>query len=615
MKSPQQLSQEIIDIIKATGNYFVGNTSGMNNDGTVNVYHPKGYSVSAIAANPISSGEVIVFKVNDIWYAFGEQRTVVKQDILIQRKSRAIAVSNYPVITLFGKVIIEEANQTLSIGGNQPKKQIKINNQLITVPFGENYISPKIYVIVICKGYIVNLKQKKYAAFFNWTYDHPFPNATYISIINNIKTEIVASRFTWYLGYGLWIGSNADSEYFSFAIVNGVLTDYSASNSYIVENKVHPFLIYNDCITTYNTWEGVFTFERRVIGYEVSTGSFGLASESYKERLNGYAPVLNFEKHYIKQSISCEREFDIIIKGPFLTISPGFTELSNSFSIVNKETSATQPLNSDDFFIAAFNGIGGSPGGSVTYPTSKNPGTTFSFTVIVSSSFNSDYLNNLPVMGIFYLEDGYYLIKGNITNVSNTVSSIYVEQVIVNGLPEIAFRRVLTVTMTIVSHSKKLKTFPSFINPAISERSIVFSDNGSFHCFYMAMGFRFSNYFYIGNFFTKQTMKPIVYAPLAVSVAASSASPPSNILTSLYHLPSDFLKNLNFVNNRFYNVINSGKSLETWKLETNGDIKFEKIIDNIEYYDAKGLSHKTIDEDQETIVSFPRFYSYSYYPQ
>lgn len=99
MKTPQQLSQEIIDIIKATGNYFVGNTSGMSNDGTVNVYHPKGYSISAIAANPISSGEVIVFKVNDTWYAFGEQRTVVKQDVLIQRKLRGSEVI-YPVITL-----------------------------------------------------------------------------------------------------------------------------------------------------------------------------------------------------------------------------------------------------------------------------------------------------------------------------------------------------------------------------------------------------------------------------------------------------------------------------------------------------------------------------------
>lgn len=102
MKSPQQLSQEIIDIIKATGNYFVGNTSGMSNDGTVNVYHPKGYSISAIAANPISSGEVIVFNVNGIWYAFGEQRTVIKQDILIQRKSRAIVDNDYSVITLIG---------------------------------------------------------------------------------------------------------------------------------------------------------------------------------------------------------------------------------------------------------------------------------------------------------------------------------------------------------------------------------------------------------------------------------------------------------------------------------------------------------------------------------
>ena len=607
MKSPQQLSQEIIDIIKATGNYFVGNTSGMSNDGTVNVYHPKGYSISAIAANPISSGEVIVFNVNGVWYAFGEQRTVIKQDILIQRKSRAIVSDDYPVITLFGKVIIADNNQILSIGGNQPKKQIKINNQLITVPFGEDDNSSETYTI--CNGYIVNLNKKEYAAFFDWNYGYPFyhpdnPNVTYISIINNIKTEIVAGRFASYLGYGLWTNES------SLVIRNGVLTDYSASNS-IVENEINPLLTYNDYIITRNTWEGVFTFKRQVIDYEVSIQNV-LLSESYKDNLNGYAPVLNFEKHYIKQSISCERES---YRSPgtqfvdFITRFPAFTELSNSFSIVNKETSATQPLNSDDFLIARFQEIENSFGGSVTYPTSKNPGTTFGFTVIVSSSFNSGYLNNLPVMSVFYIDDGFYFIKANITNVSNTtVSSTYVEQVIVNGLPKIAFRRVLTVIMTIVSHSKKLKSLPSF------DQATVVSDNGSFHCFYLTMGLK-SPLFTFGNYFlTKQTMKPIAYTPLTFFVdgdlAESFATLGGGVFNPryLHYLPSNFLKNLNFVNNRFYNVINFGKSVEIWKLETNGDIKFEKIIDNIEYYDAKGLNRR------ETGVSYPRFYSYSYYP-
>ena len=125
MKSPQQLSQEIIDIIKATGNYFVGNTSGMSNDGTVNVYHPKGYSVSAIAANPISSGEVIVFNVNGTWYAFGEQRTVVKEDILVLRKSRARDDEEYSVKTIF--TISNNTTETLSVylGGDRTSKQLR----------------------------------------------------------------------------------------------------------------------------------------------------------------------------------------------------------------------------------------------------------------------------------------------------------------------------------------------------------------------------------------------------------------------------------------------------------------------------------------------------------
>lgn len=124
MKSFQQLSQEIIDIIKATNNYFIGNTSGMNNDGTVNVHHPKGYSVNAIAANPISSGEVIVFNVNNTWYAFGEQRTVVKEDVLIQRKSRAKKIEVYPVKTLYVIYNNQIELSVIYLGGNETSREI-----------------------------------------------------------------------------------------------------------------------------------------------------------------------------------------------------------------------------------------------------------------------------------------------------------------------------------------------------------------------------------------------------------------------------------------------------------------------------------------------------------
>jgi hypothetical protein len=197
MKSPQQLSQEIIDIIKATGNYFVGNTSGMSNDGTVNVYHPKGYSISAIAANPISSGEVIVFNVNGTWYAFGEQRTVVKQDILILRKSRAIADDDYYVTVLYS--IRNGTINNLYIGGDRGRQLLNILELRSTVT----------------RGFITNLGRKEYscdAIIFGNNINNIFHKSRSSKILLNNTTEVFNTKRLTFVGNGIWVGQPISSR-------------------------------------------------------------------------------------------------------------------------------------------------------------------------------------------------------------------------------------------------------------------------------------------------------------------------------------------------------------------------------------------------------------------
>lgn len=221
MKTPQQLSQEIIDIIKATGNYFVGNTSGMSNDGTVNVYHPKGYSISAIAANPISSGEVIVFKVNDTWYAFGEQRTIVKQDVLIQRKSSSSDEVIYPVITLlnvdlylYPKPPDNNLGDFWLTGGKNSLKKID----------GFNVASNETVGFSARDGFLLNLGNKFIAttnsyllnySYYNDDYNKRFYPQKYKFLVNNQITTIESNEYNWnavdafnpvfcYLGNNIW---------------------------------------------------------------------------------------------------------------------------------------------------------------------------------------------------------------------------------------------------------------------------------------------------------------------------------------------------------------------------------------------------------------------------
>lgn len=91
MKNEEQLAQEIIKIMKASSQFFVGNAAGMNSDDTVNVRHPKGYSVNAIAGNAVRSGQVSVFQDNASgnWYAFtNNESTLDREDVAIFRRSK-----------------------------------------------------------------------------------------------------------------------------------------------------------------------------------------------------------------------------------------------------------------------------------------------------------------------------------------------------------------------------------------------------------------------------------------------------------------------------------------------------------------------------------------------
>lgn len=103
MKSERQLSEELIKIILASSDYFVGVARGLKADGTVNVAHPQGYSVSAIAATPMTSSRTVTaFRVGSQWYAFGKINTVVNESVLLFRKSKPRGEKIYPVKTIFG---------------------------------------------------------------------------------------------------------------------------------------------------------------------------------------------------------------------------------------------------------------------------------------------------------------------------------------------------------------------------------------------------------------------------------------------------------------------------------------------------------------------------------
>ena len=225
MKSPQQLSQEIIDIIKATGNYFVGNTSGMSNDGTVNVYHPKGYSVSAIAANPISSGEVIVFNVNGTWYAFGEQRTVVKEDILVLRKSRARDEEN-SVKTIFGIYNSNNNVTTFYLGGD------RTSQKLATV------MESRFVTRFVAAG-VTNGKNSYSLIQLNNDFDQTFSEYPVAYLVNKNNKQIVLNTTNDDIGWQKFkLGSYWQSEIYIDIFGDIETWDFYKTNYFIKQDKV-----------------------------------------------------------------------------------------------------------------------------------------------------------------------------------------------------------------------------------------------------------------------------------------------------------------------------------------------------------------------------------------
>lgn len=370
MKSPQQLSQEIIDIIKATGNYFVGNTSGMSNDGTVNVYHPKGYSISAIAANPISSGEVIVFNVNGTWYAFGEQRTVIKQDILIQRKSRAAIVNEvHSVITLigvealgdhteFGGLLPGTGNHTefWLTGGRYGQKRIDNLNDSLN-RYDARYSANT--------GFITNLGNGKYYVASNlYNPNTDFDDSGhfgYDKVLrfqkNNILTTIsidykLINQDLYYQGNGIWqsVPENGMTDILTALGMNiyGVSPPFRDTNCVVHDGVLHQ---YTGTIA-FETFEPGSEFEpggeyvflpigftNKSVEYEtylpngnslftysaVRSGSF-LPQYTYTESISGDLLLIAWAKQYITHTFTADKISSIT------EVSPGSYKLTKTIS-------------------------------------------------------------------------------------------------------------------------------------------------------------------------------------------------------------------------------------------------------------------------------------------
>lgn len=585
MKSPQQLSQEIIDIIKATGNYFVGNTSGMSNDGTVNVYHPKGYSISAIAANPISSGEVIVFNVNGVWYAFGEQRTVIKQDILIQRKSRAIVDNDYPVITLFGR--IRNNSQTLGIGTNQLKKQLIFSNNSLEVETDN------------ISGYITNNGKNKYSIFYQNIL--PSGSTEIVAIVNKAKSIINIADFN-----GIYIGDNVWVDGKSKVVRSCVLEDYSSQMmeeyyppvevNYPALRKTFPtynFKFFGDGGYCEETVEQLTT-EWDEIELEGSISRY--PKETYRSTVSGTAVILRFKDCVITQELGLIG--DVEFYGYITLVNWG-----NSLTTVTQNRIyIVSPTINTDLNIAPLSLTANldQPGISdVVPPVNVNIGTTFSYKYNYETiGFNGrdlDITTNLtspiPIMMAKRIDNTIYLIKAQ-ANLTTTLSNngvkydYFREESLINQNVEVLVSMVIT-------SSKKILTVPSF---GLNQ---IMPDTGSFHVFHKCV----SEYYGYGTSLSTTNNY----------IEGYSQTFPVNFQRS-FDLP---LKKLNFIKNKFYFVLkdtnhddsdftmeHTGKFVEIWNLSDNGDIRFETIKKFDSYPDTY----------RETDTTSYRFHSASYYP-
>lgn len=495
MKTPQQLSQEIIDIIKATGNYFVGNTSGMSNDGTVNVYHPKGYSISAIAANPISSGEVIVFKVNDTWYAFGEQRTVVKQDVLIQRKLRASSDVIYPVITLFSidqtfENSFEKETRRIYLGGNKISKRMTARNgeeiEFIDIPFK---INGNLVLSSNVKGFISNKN-----IYFNYKTDN---SNIFLSIIQGQKYLVSLDGVigtpentrkmyvgTKYLGDGVWespewnvtnqivIDTPAQVEVAPgwnthrvnqvvtgnhTVVVNSVIQNYSYN-----ETAIYAFALNRIQFTReYQTWNGSYKESVELTGVTLQSNIPGTPYRlSWLDKWDINAPFLNFKTAYFLQEFKANVTFSTeggSLGNPYLPPEPRiYTQEVNKIKLISKNINTPgREINSDDFVRVK----------SYTLESELTIN-SISLTLYIEitnysgniQEFQSDFMIGMPILFSRAIELDNYLIYGNISSAS------------INFLPS---PDVLTITISITKKVKRPCSFQGLL-----------SNNGSFYSYY-----------------------------------------------------------------------------------------------------------------------------------
>lgn len=276
MKSERQLSEELIKIILASSDYFVGIARGLKADGTVNVAHPQGYSVSAIAATPMTSSRTVTaFRVGSQWYAFGEINTVVNESVLLFRKSKPRGEKIYPVKTIFG--IRNSEKLIFYLGGDRQSKEIiQLNKSETSVVF----------------GYVNNFGKNKFYSYINY---RNLPTNTFFVCINKNRLtqesqELLEDDWSKDVYRGIYLDSNNYPNYYKYNY------QYYLEESRKVVFKENEVIIENTKLiskTNVNYPDGKLFREDLVL----ETASLNGAGEIVKTKLTSETSVM-FATHY-----------------------------------------------------------------------------------------------------------------------------------------------------------------------------------------------------------------------------------------------------------------------------------------------------------------------------
>jgi hypothetical protein len=203
------------------------------------------------------------------------------------------------------------------------------------------------------------------------------------------------------------------------------------------------------------------------------------------------------------------------------------------------------------------------------------------------------FLNNMPTLN-YYLNS---LIRSRVSSFTLVDSTVEEYAVIIDGIRIPTYLKRLTVTLTIIS-SKTIKIAPSFGNKLIS-------DNGSIYTFLSRTVNISETINGAGTGLLTKFRYAVGYSPLFLNNYSLGIS------DRFAQQASEYLKTFSFIKNRFYIVLDN--YVEVWRLFPDGKIRFERIIGNIEYYDAQGLS-RVEKNNQGNITSSNIIYSSSYHP-